>query len=568
MEKLNSSDKKKILIAGICLITVVIGAVIGVFFARGGLSKGNNGNETASETESVSDTENTLSREKTALPLTVVAGVCAVTDEPDAEMLGKAKENGFNSIIFSTSPTDLPKAAQSIKAAKEKEFYTGVITDAADEEALKSFVRENNADFIILSGKDESDENCFTDINNLCSVLRNIDSGLRIGFRPSLITRLSDSVTKLTDSAIIDFIYIEEPGMDLKSLDKARQTYSESTAEVWICHNLSYIDTYAVSDAQKIIESISQSEQLDNCKALVFSPLDGIISADSDTAAMIKNYIIDKENYYENKDFAITNYDKKEITVETSTITFRGTSSPLYSLECNGKKMETADNGDFSVDVKLNMGQNKIFFQHKDKTYTYVVTYKIKLLKDVSPSKSVTVPGKIEVEVTAIAYRDAEVTVSFNGKTYKMKSSAGEEKGDKSPDSTSDFISYYYNLPTPAGKSEKQNLGSFNVTAKYKGMTESMKGANVTVSAEEPVTVTPEEPTATVPPETTEPSTAETTTERSSKHTTRPPRVTLSTSTSAPDVSDQSGSEGSTSQTTTTTTRSRQATRSCTARKT
>ena len=157
---------------------------------------------------------------------------------------------------------------------------------------------------------------------------------------------------------------------------------------------------------------------------------------------------------------------------------------------CNGQKITVAQNGDFTLDCELTPGENTIKFEHKGKTYTYKVTYKIKLLKSVSPSDNISVPGGMMIEVSAVALKDAALSVTFNGKTYKME--AGIADGEDTPDSASDFTTFTATLETPESTEKVQNLGKYKVTAKYSSLTESLSGASVSVTAKEIVTAPPE----------------------------------------------------------------------------
>ena len=198
------------------------------------------------------------------------------------------------------------------------------------------------------------------------------------------------------------------------------------------------------------------------CRALAFSPFKDISKASGTSAEIVMNYIRERDTYLLDKEFSLTSHKKTNITVEQSTITFRGTSSPAHELKCNGETLKTAKNGDFSVDISLKVGVNTVKFEHKGKTYTYKITYKIKLLKSVSPSENISVPGEMLVEVSAIAHKKATVSVIFNGKTYKMTATGNTSDEDK-PDESSDFTTFTATLETPKSTTSVQKLGQYKV---------------------------------------------------------------------------------------------------------
>ena len=552
--------KNKALIIAISVIALLIVGTVAAFFITGGASslKARFSGDEEEITEQTEQEEiNVNLREKIEQPASAVAAVFGSNEELTTDDVDSLDSLGFNTAIFDLTADNAENVSSLIEYARSKDIYSGVRTsDNFDDESIISFFGENNLDFIILAGRDESSDDYADKIKELTFSLKESDSGITIGVSPTLITKISDSIKTLSDSSVIDFVFIEQPEDDKASFSKAIENYSNESFNLWISLCLKGIDGFSYDKAQSVIDLISSSSEIPQCSALAFYPLGEIKSASSQNASLVKNYILKKENYLEDKELTITNYSSTNITVDTSTVTFRGTSSPLHELKCNGEKIETADNGDFSVDCKLNVGSNKIVFEHKDKTYTYNVTYNIKLLKSVSPNKSVTVPGGIDVEVTAVALKGANLSVSFNGNTYKMEQDSGIYSEDTKPTS-SDFVSYYATLKTPQGKSSAQNLGTYKVTATYSGITESKTGAKITVSAVEPVTESVPEPQTTAATTTEAPTEEPSTEDNSRSSITHHPSLTSVTEKSESDSSqsDNSGepsSETSASQTTTT----------------
>ncbi len=550
-------EKKKVMIISIAGILVLLAGLITAFIINGGPSslKARFKDEETSETETLADPEPVdTGRPKTAAPASIVAAVFGSTGENYTSDIDALPGLGFNTAIFDINKENMSGVKAAIEYSLSKNIFTGIrVSEDFTNDDTGTFFAENNLDFIIVPEANKSGEALEKNIEDFSFALKDMDPGVLLGIMPEFITKSDESILKLAESSSVDFIFVSEPSGDSKSMSKAQETYSEESVNLWMCHNLKGLDSYSTEDAQKAIDSITASSEMPQNPALAFFPYSDISSADSDGAKLVKSYIVKKEKYLEDKELVITNYSSTDITVDTSSISFRGTSSPLHEVTCNGKKIETADNGDFSVECKLNAGQNKIVFAHKGKNYTYNVNYKIKVLKSVSPSKAVNVPGGIDVEVTAVALKGASLSVSFNGTSYKMTEDSGSS--DDSSGSSANFVNYYATLKTPEGKSSAQNLGTYKVTATYSGITESKTGAKVTVSAVEPITVSEPEPIATTQEPDTTAAPTETTTEGEStrtSHTHHPSNTSATSETSV--SSDESGASSESASATTTTT--------------
>lgn len=492
--------KDKILIGAIIGIFVVIVAIIAAMFATGKFDTFKK--EDITETTTIPVTETTAipvsGRPKSQIPSSIVASVYSEYSENSASELADFAKLGFNTVIFDLTEENADKVSQLLETAKTNNLYFGIRADVAKApDYAVSFIESFNVDFIILSGMDETLGDFVLKATELCTEIKAIDSLVQIGIEPIYCSKASDSLIQLTSSGKADFIFlVHEIGKE-SAFGAAQTVWNEKTSPLWLCHNLKGISAYSTDKASEIIEIISKSADMSLCRALSFMPYSEISKASGTSAEIVLNYIQKRDTYLLDKEFKITNYSKTNITVEQSKVTFRGTSSPAYDLLCNGQKMTVAKTGDFSVDCELTPGKNTIKFEHKGKTYTYNVTYKIKLLKSVSPSEDISVPGDMMIEVSAVAHKKATLTVEWNGKSYPM-SLADSSNEEESIDKESDFGTFTASLTAPAGKDKVQKLGKYKVTAKYSGLTETLNGANISVSANEIVTPPP----ATVPPTT------------------------------------------------------------------
>ena len=500
--------KNKLLIAATVFVAVAIAAIITVMFATGKFNslKNNFGDETTAAEPSTTEQQElpAQGRPKTSAPDSIVAAFYDSYSENSSSELSNLQNFGFNTVIFSLTEENGAEVSALFDFAKQNKLMFGVRADISNgSDYAAEFAEKFNFDFIIFGGADETLSEYYETTDKLCEKIKKADPAMQIGIEPIYCSKASKSVTELVSGGKADFVFLFQ-GKDKNSVfETAQSVWNEKTCPLWLCHNLSGLSSFSTDSAASSVALISHSAEMPLCKALAFAPYSDISKASGTGAEIVLNYIKKRDTYLLDKDFSLTSHKSTNITVEQPTITFRGTSSPAYDLLCNGKKLTVAKNGDFSVDCSLNPGKNTIKFEHKGKTYNYTVTYKIKLLKSVSPSEDISVPGGMMIEVTAVALKSASLSVSFNGKTYAMTAVSGSGGSqDNAPDAASDFATFTASLNTPQSTSSVQKLGKFTVTAKYDSLSESLKGASVTVTAKEVVTA---------PPATQKPTTTETT---------------------------------------------------------
>lgn len=191
----------------------------------------------------------------------------------------------------------------------------------------------------------------------------------------------------------------------------------------------------------------------------------------------------DAEEIVVPKEFRITNHAGTQISVSEGKVYFKGTSDPNAELTCNGTKVETASTGEFSIDKRVTPGPNEFVFLHKGQSYTYSVSYTIDVLRSVSPENTVSVPAGMEIELKATALKGSEVFVTFNGKSYNMKSEADVRKSeDSSTEASEELAVYTVTVNAPESVSSASDLGKISVTAKCKGVSETMNGGNIKVT--------------------------------------------------------------------------------------
>ncbi|MBR3819091.1 MAG: N-acetylmuramoyl-L-alanine amidase [Clostridia bacterium] len=489
--------KDKILIGAIIGILVIIIAIVAAMFATGKFDVFKKEETTEITTIPVTETTTETSatgRPKTPVPSSIVAAVYSDYSENSNSELASFAKLGFNTVIFELNKENTDKVAALLETAKALNLYYGVRADISEKsDYAVSFIEKHNADFIILSGLDETIGNYFSLMTETCEKIKSIDSVMQTGIEPVYVSKTSAPLIMLTSLGKADFVFLSHDSSQNSAFETAQTLWNEKTSPLWICHDLKGISSYSTDKASKMIETVSKSADMSLCRGLAFMPYSEISKASGTSAEIVLNYIQKRDTYLLDKEFKITNHQKTSFTVEQSSVTFRGTSSPAYDLICNGQKMTVAKTGDFSVDCQLSPGKNTIKFEHKGKTYNYEVTYKIKLLKSVSPSEDISVPSEMMIEVSAVAHKKATLTVTWNGKNYPM-SLADSGNEEDTVDKESDFGTFTASLTAPKGTDKVQKLGKYKITAKYSGLTETMNGASISVSANE-IVIPPPPPT-------------------------------------------------------------------------
>ena len=171
---------------------------------------------------------------------------------------------------------------------------------------------------------------------------------------------------------------------------------------------------------------------------------------------------------------------EKNFSTYEPLVTFMGASDPNFDVTLNDNKIETDENGFFTLMLELKAGQNTFTFAHKGKTETFTVTRQVQVLKDIAPTGSISVEGGMQISISAFAYEQAKVYATIGGTTVSMKV---DETVSDDTDTASGYKKFIGTYTVPAATTSAQNLGNIVVYGEWQGVTENKTGASVTINA-------------------------------------------------------------------------------------
>ncbi|MBP5304019.1 MAG: N-acetylmuramoyl-L-alanine amidase [Clostridia bacterium] len=173
-----------------------------------------------------------------------------------------------------------------------------------------------------------------------------------------------------------------------------------------------------------------------------------------------------------------------DVSTDESGFVFEGTADPNFPLLMNGKTIKLSEHGLFAKDVTLKMGRNTFVFEHKGKKVTYTINYEPELVKSISPTKDLTLPGEAAISISAICYKGASVSASINGKTITMSKSP-IKKNETEGNTETNYENFSGEYTLPAAKEKAQDLGAISFTVSLGGSTKTLKGGHLIVKATE-----------------------------------------------------------------------------------
>lgn len=234
------------------------------------------------------------------------------------------------------------------------------------------------------------------------------------------------------------------------------------------------------SSPTELTEQVMAARENSSYKGSMFDSLSRL-KADPQGSTTALKKLFNQEldvNYFATK-LEVAKPKDKTFTTYEPTVVFSGSSDPYFDALFNGEKLTRDANGYFSMNIELKVGANTFTFKHKDQTVTYTVTRVVKVLESISPQGNLTVNGGTEVTISAMAYKDAQVTATLGSKTIQLtKDTANDDTTDKD----TNFVKFSGKFTMPAATSAAQKQGNINISATWSGVTDTLQGAYVTVN--------------------------------------------------------------------------------------
>lgn len=443
-----------------------------------------------------------------------------------AAFMQRVAETGFNSVLFLSSraqpvfaDTDECTDAlrNAISAARSKGLYSAVRMQCASVDRTAAFIADSGADSLVLSDDANVGELDALLAQTTVSSILSAASPDDVSDDGAATQLLTGYVTAVTEDMSSDTLFRRKQSVGADKLlwfsvpenAPAQQSgYDRIPASLGALNAILETDG-AKADTSFVFTSFADFAADAPCMRIVKASLTEHILPDSFR-----------------KTFRVTNHSKTSFTTTESKVTFTGECSPMDPLQCNNATIPVTTDGYFSVEYTLQVGKNTFTFTHQGKTVTYQVQYNLDLIRSISPSGKLTTPGGNALEISVVALRKASVYATLNGSRITLTGSDAIQSGtdNDNMDASSDYVTYTgkYNLPESAANT--LSLGPIRAFASYEGISDSITGASVTVTAAEKVGTLP-------------------VVEEFSTTTTTTTTTTMTTATTAPDVTDLSESE-------------------------
>jgi uncharacterized lipoprotein YddW (UPF0748 family)/N-acetylmuramoyl-L-alanine amidase len=235
----------------------------------------------------------------------------------------------------------------------------------------------------------------------------------------------------------------------------------------------------------QIVLQIREAEKYPAYKGSVFFDYSSLCQNTDGAADAIANYYKGKIRAASfGKTLTITS-PTDNVTTQESRISITGSSDANFPLYLNGESVERSPDGYFSRVVSLNPGKNVFTLTHKGVTKTLTITCAAEVLTSVQPTQDITAVGGSQINISAVAHRDATVYANVGSTRVAMNasdSSGNDDNGDVT-DNSSDYVTYTGTFTLPETKPDVQNLGRITVTALWGGNTKTLTGGQVRVKA-------------------------------------------------------------------------------------
>ncbi len=263
---------------------------------------------------------------------------------------------------------------------------------------------------------------------------------------------------------------------------------AENNIPLYIVHHNELIgtDTVGWSGEDQLLKQLSVSKEIAAYSGSAFNSFASLEKdplGSTDTLTSFFKEQINESSLFE--DLKMTSPSALTFTTAEASVAFMGSFDSNFPVYFNGEEIKLNDAGNFYIEQKLNDGLNKFTISHKSKTYTYNITRKITVLREIGAAiaegKTLSVDGGTRITITARAYKGASVYATLYGSTVSMSEVSGTADED---DVNSTYRLFKGTYTVPAGiVGQTQALGKIKIYASYAGYSMETVGASVSVNA-------------------------------------------------------------------------------------
>jgi len=282
-----------------------------------------------------------------------------------------------------------------------------------------------------------------------------------------------------------DFGSIDDPNMPFK--DVASWWSSQAVTgniPLFVSHANEKICTSEIGwiSQDQILKQLIALKSTPNYRGSAFNCYTSLAENTETTGALVKYYEgkIDENSLL--KELTMNSPTKTNFTTNEPSVKFQGSYDKNFDVYFNGKPIVLNEAGNFYYEEPLNVGLNVFQIKNKAKTVTYKITRNIQVLQSIEPTGNISVEGKTNISVSAIAYKGSKVTATFNGSTITLAEVEGQWEGS---DPNSSYTKFTGAFSTPGGiVFKEQNLGSIVVNGSFQNSNhESRTGGTVIINA-------------------------------------------------------------------------------------
>lgn len=195
---------------------------------------------------------------------------------------------------------------------------------------------------------------------------------------------------------------------------------------------------------------------------------------DEDSYLSVNNRIAESQivsSKPEEQGLIITSPSSLNSTVTVSKTVITGIADKEFPVLMNGSEIEKSQDGSFSVEVDLKVGENLFKFEHKGVTTLCKINYRYVIISSYSPKNQSKYSSGSTFVVTATARVGSTVTANFNGTTITLTKQKHNENDE--------FADFKGSFKLPDKNDADLNMGRIKFVGTFNGITESFYSGKI-----------------------------------------------------------------------------------------